>query len=157
MKPTAADADEHTMPAFDPHAWPFFWMTQAVGRYLQRMDTGLKTVDLDVSRWRALMCLDRERPISVSEIADLAIVKLPTMTKLVQRMVLAGLATSAPSREDGRVTEVLLTAKGEAARREAWQIAQRIYNQTFARIGVEDEAELNRILRRVFELLAVAP
>ena len=89
--PEDADAE-----LFDPHRWPFFWITQAVGRYLQRLETGLKRGDLDISRWRVLMCLHPNRPTSVSEIAELAIVKLPTMTKIVQRMQADGLVMLRP-------------------------------------------------------------
>ncbi|MBO9380590.1 MarR family transcriptional regulator [Sphingomonas histidinilytica] len=139
---------------FDPHDWPFFWMTQAVGRYLQRLETALKRVELDVSRWRVLMCLKDGQATSVSEIAELAIVKLPTMTKIVQRMQADGLVTCEARASDGRVTEVSLTERGLAARQEAWTIANKLYVQAFRTIAADDKQRLNRLMESIFNNLS---
>lgn len=135
---------------FDPHNWPFFWMTQAVGRYLQRLEPALKRVDLDVSRWRVLMCLHPDRAVSVSEIAELAIVKLPTMTKIVQRMQADGLVTCEARPSDGRVTEVSLTERGIAAKQDAWTIANKLYVQAFRDIGGNEKMQLNKLMEKIF-------
>lgn len=139
---------------FDRREWPFFWMTQAVGRYLQRMELALKRIKLDVSRWRVLMCLQRDRPTSVSEIAELAIVKLPTMTKIIQRMQADGLVSSEARASDGRVTEVTLTEQGIAAKQEAWIIANKLYVRAFRNISPLEKRELNRLMRTVFDDLS---
>ncbi len=148
------DSPSSDATGFDPHDWPFFWMTQAVGRYLQRLETGLKRVNLDVARWRVLMCLKEGRATSVSEIAELAIVKLPTMTKIVQRMQADNLVTCEARASDGRVTEVSLTDRGIAARQEAWAIANRLYGQAFRTISGEDTARLNMLMETVFDNLS---
>lgn len=135
---------------FDPHNWPFFWMTQAVGRYLQRLETALKRAELDVSRWRVLMCLQQDKATSVSEIAELAIVKLPTMTKIVQRMQADGLVTCEARASDGRVTEVSLTERGLAAKQNAWIIANKLYLQAFRDIGGDDKLRVNRLMEKIF-------
>lgn len=147
--PEQADAE-----LFDPHRWPFFWITQAVGRYLQRLETGLKRVDLDISRWRVLMCLHQNRPTSVSEIAQLAIVKLPTMTKIVQRMEADGLVRCEARVSDGRVTEVTLTPSGVAAKQTAWTIANRLYREAFTGIPPEESKTLNRLMKSIFDNLS---
>lgn len=139
---------------FDPHRWPFFWITQAVGRYLQRLETGLKRVDLDISRWRVLMCLHQNRPTSVSEIAELAIVKLPTMTKIVQRMEADGLVRCEARISDGRVTEVSLTPAGMAAKQTAWTIANRLYREAFADISPDEGKTVNRLMKSIFDNLS---
>ncbi|CAN5155381.1 hypothetical protein BH10PSE12_BH10PSE12_17810 [soil metagenome] len=138
---------------FDPHDWPFFWMTQAVGRYLQRLERGLKKSGLDVSRWRVLMCVGKNT-ISVGEIADLAIVKLPTMMKIIQRMEVDGLVTCETRPSDGRFTDVSLTPKGCEARRTAWDIANTIYTSSFKHVSVKDQRFLNHLLKDVFDRLA---
>jgi MarR family transcriptional regulator, organic hydroperoxide resistance regulator len=140
--------------AFDRQDWPFFWMTQAVGRYIQRLEPALKRIDLDVSRWRVLMCLQQDKPTSVSEIAELAIVKLPTMTKIVQRMQADGLVTCEARASDGRVTEVTLTERGLAARQEAWTIANRLYTQAFRNIPAGDKRQLNKLMETIFDNLS---
>lgn len=150
----AEDLASTSAEGFDRHDWPFFWMTQAVGRYLQRLEPALKRIDLDVSRWRVLMCLQQGRPTSVSEIAELAIVKLPTMTKIVQRMQADGLVSCEARASDGRVTEVSLTPHGVIARQNAWTIANKLYIQAFRDISPAEKGHLNRLMEAVFDNLS---
>lgn len=137
---------------FDPHSWPFFWMTQAVGRYLQKLDRALKAEGLDVSRWRVLMAVGN-RKVGVSEIAQLAIVKLPTMLKIVQRMQAEGLLVCEERDTDARFTDVSLTEAGQEARRRAWATANRLYETAFGSMRKADQHMLNGLLRQVFENL----
>ena len=127
-------------------------MTQAVGRYLQKLEQHLKREGLDVARWRVLMSVGN-RQLGVSEIADLAIVKLPTMLKLIQRMEADGLVRCAPRASDARYTDVSLTPAGQEACDRAWTVANAIYQTVFHDIPAEDEAHLNDVLKRVFERL----
>lgn len=134
---------------FEARDWPFFWLTHATGLYLSRLEKGLKRVGLDIGRWRVLMCIQPGHARGVSEIADLAIVKLPTMMKLIQRMESEGLVLCEARVSDGRVTEVSLTASGLEARQRAWKAASKIFSQVFAeRDGLDFDA-LNKLLRRV--------
>lgn len=134
---------------FDAREWPFFWLTHATGLYLSKLETGLKKVGLDVGRWRVLMCVRPDNARSISEIADLAIVKLPTMMKLIQRMEAEGLVQTQARASDGRVTDVSLTAAGIKARARAWQTASRIFTRVFAERKGLDTDVLNRLLRQL--------
>lgn len=145
-----ADAEPSgTDRTFSFKSWPFYWLVQANGRYLRNLEVALKGIALDIPRWRVLMSLHEESCASVSEIADHAIVKLSTMTRIVQRMQADGLVTCHPRDTDGRVTEVKLTDKGEAAGREAWAAANRTYDLAFQNIGKAEIEGLIRLLRRV--------
>jgi DNA-binding MarR family transcriptional regulator len=140
---------------FERDKWPFYWLTRVVGRYLEQLDGRLKKIGLDVSRWRVLMCLGEDSAISISEMAELAIVKVPTMMKLVQRMESDGLVEMATRVSDGRVTEVSLTEKGLLVREQALAIAQRIHDRCFADISAKDRNRLNLDLRAIFQALEV--
>jgi MarR family transcriptional regulator, organic hydroperoxide resistance regulator len=133
--------------------WPFFWLTQATGKYLSKLERGLKKVGLDIPRWRVLMCVGPDRQISISEIAELAIVKLPTMMKIIQRMQADGLVQCESRVGDGRVTDVSLTPAGLEARTLAWRTAQRIFDNVFAEIPDEDQRRLNHTLRQIVNQL----
>lgn len=146
----AAPAPDHKLQL---DAWPFYWITRVTNLYLERLEVELKRIGLDVPRWRVLMSLHAKDSSSVSEIAELAIVKLPTMTKIVQRMVGDGLVTCRTSAADGRVTEVLLTETGHEARRRAWAIARQVYAQAFEGVTAAEIRRLNAVLSRVFENL----
>ena len=141
-------------PAFNMEEWPFYWLTRFTGRYIRQMEMVLKPIGLDVPRWRVLMILRNNDVLSVSEIADHAIVKLPTMTKIVQRMQAENLVECRQSLEDGRVTEVSLTPKGAEAGEKAWGAANRIYERAFEDLSKKDIATLNKLLRTITRSLA---
>ncbi|PTQ13253.1 MarR family transcriptional regulator [Sphingomonas oleivorans] len=139
--------------SFDVEEWPFYWLSRVVGRYLRQMEAALKPIGLDVPRWRVLMVLHDGEPASVSEIAEHAIVKLPTMTKIIQRMQADGLVECRARETDGRVTEVILTDAGFAARDKAWTVAHSVYRRAFAGVKTGEKKMLNRLLRQVFETI----
>ncbi len=134
---------------FKAQAWPFFWLTRSTALYLSRLERSLKKVGLDIARWRVLMCVGPEDAIGISEIADLAIVKLPTMMKIIQRMEADGMVNCRPREEDGRFTDVTLTENGIAAREQAWAMAQKIYEKAFANISSAENAALNKSLSKI--------
>ncbi len=134
---------------FDAREWPFFWLTHATGLYLSKLERGLKKVNLDIGRWRVLMCIQPGSARSVTEIAELAIVKMPTMMKLIQRMEAEGLVACSARVSDGRVTEVSLTDQGLEARTLAWQTASKIFSRVFAIEDGPDIVSLNKLLRQV--------
>jgi DNA-binding MarR family transcriptional regulator len=118
------------------------------------MELLLKPIGLDVPRWRVLMTLRDTTRLSVSEIAGHAIVKLPTMLKIIQRMQAEGLVECNQSDLDGRVTEVMLTDSGRRAGEQAWKVANATYRRAFEDVSKRDVHTLNRILRTVTRNLA---
>lgn len=147
LAPTPDDA------SFAHESWPFYWLTRVVALYLEELQQALKPAGLDVPRWRVLMSLHGQDSASVSEIAEHAIVKLPTMTKIVQRMQADGLVACRPRETDGRVTEVVLTAHGLEARRQAWDIATQVYARAFEGVAGDEVQGLNKLLTRIFDNL----
>ncbi|MEM7542286.1 MAG: MarR family winged helix-turn-helix transcriptional regulator [Pseudomonadota bacterium] len=136
-------------PNFELQSWPFYWITQTAGRYVATIEKALEDIELDLPRWRVLMLLDSERGHGVSYLAREAIVKLSTMTRLVQRMEEEGLIVTGASNTDARVTEVRLTANGRRARQLAWQQAQELYREVFAARTLQEIESLNAMLRDV--------
>lgn len=138
---------------FAREEWPFYWVTRVTGRYLEMLEARLKKIGLDVSRWRVLSCLAEDEQMSISDIAEQAIVKMPTMMKLIQRMEGDGLVATAPRVSDGRVTEVRLTERGLDAREAALDVATQIHDRCFAAIPEGERDQLNALLRTVFTAL----
>jgi len=79
------------------------------------MEKLLKRIDLDIPRWRVLNILFENDDSSISEISEHAVAKLSTITKIVYRMKDDGLVETSQSTQDGRVTQVSLTAAGRQA------------------------------------------
>jgi MarR family transcriptional regulator, organic hydroperoxide resistance regulator len=138
--------------------WPFYWLTRVADRYVQHLEVALKAIGLDIPRWRVLMQLQGGNRPRISDIAEHAIIKLPTMTKILQRMEAEGLIVSHVSKADARVTEVTLTTQGRVARRKAWAEADRIYRYAFVDMKQDKIASLTAQLNQLFaNLEAHAP
>ncbi len=144
----AVDAD-----TFRREKWPFYWLTRAVGRYIEKLEPRLKRVGLDVPRWRVLMCLGEDETMSVSSIAEEAIVKLPTMMRILKRMESEALVTLGARASDGRVTDVALTRTGLRAREAALVIALRIHDHVFIDMPEADRFQTTSHLRTIFQAL----
>ncbi len=143
---TAAPAEA----PFKTSDYPFYWIVHTANRYLQALEPMLKEVGLDIPRWRVLMVLYEQSPAAVSEIAARSIIKLTTMTKIIQRMERDGLVTTRPRPTDNRATEVSMTPKGDAARHYARKEVDRIYEMTLATLPESEVGMLNASLAKVF-------
>lgn len=141
-------------PSITYRSWPFYWLARAGGRYRARMEEILRPTGLDMPRWRVLMALHQDRVASVSEIAAHTIEKLPTMTKIIQRMEVDGLVLRQPRPGKERVMEVVLTDQGQIAGDEAWRSAAKLYEQAFAGMNAAEIDHLNALLKRVAENLS---
>lgn len=126
--------------------WPFFWISQINAAYSNALERRIKSLGIDLPRWRALMCLYEDQYLSVSEIADFSAQKLNTTTKVVQRMMQDELVSTRIRPTDGRVTEVCLTDKGDHLRREAYVEAQAIFDHTFSNLSEKERMALNGTL-----------
>lgn len=134
--------------------WPFYWLTRTGDRYSHHLERALKRIGLDVPRWRVLMQLSKGEHVAVSSIAKHALVKLPTMTKIISRMQNNGLVSCRISPMDARVTEVRITRSGLVARESAWAEAQRVGHAAMVGLSAAKLDVLHRTLDRMFENLA---
>jgi DNA-binding MarR family transcriptional regulator len=156
----AVDAKRRGDPAhsgFRIAGWPFYLIARTAGRYAIDMEDALRAIDMDLPSWRALMLLHEVNPSSVSEITERAVMRLSTMTRVVQRLEKRGLVRLAARKRDARVTEVFITPEGERAVTRVRAIASRIYHIAFHDLTAAEIATLNALLGRVFRNLAIQP
>jgi len=139
--------------SFSYRTWPFYWLARASGRYRGRMESLLRPSGIDMPRWRVLMTLHQDRVASVSEIAAHSSEKLPTMTRIIQRMEADGLVRRQPRVGKEWIMEVALTSDGELAGRESWEQALTLYNRAFTGMSEEEIQTLTGLLERVAENL----
>lgn len=118
-------------PDFKLENSPFYAMNRAIGFYDREMTRMLRAVGVDIPRWRVLMLAHERGPISVSEIAEYAVMKQSTTTRVIQRMCRDGLITVDARVSDARVTEVALTASGAEAVERIRQAASKVYGKAF--------------------------
>jgi DNA-binding MarR family transcriptional regulator len=140
-------------PGFKIDDSPFYWLARVSGRYTLKMDVVLKRIGMDVPRWRILMLLSEHDASSVSELSEHAVIRLSTMTKIINRMKAAGYVDTKTSATDGRVTKVLLLGKGRLAVKQVRAQAGLIFEQAFRDLPDLQLEKLNDVLRKIFQNL----
>jgi DNA-binding MarR family transcriptional regulator len=153
-----ADAKERGDPAspeFQIEEWPFYLIARTAGRYAIDMEKALQRLQLDLASWRALMLVHERNPSSVSEIAERAVTRLSTMTRVIQRLQKRQLVRLSRRTGDARVTEVHITGSGERMVAEVRALASHIYSVAFRDLDAADVETLNSLLRRVHGNLAI--
>jgi len=140
-------------PDFRIADWPFYLITRTARRYEMDMELALRRIDMDLPSWRAMMLLHECSPSSVSEIAERAVIRLSTMTRVVQRLEKRGLVTLSRRAADARVTDVYITAAGEKIVKQVRSVASRIYQSAFKDLDAAQIEVLNSLLLRVFKNL----
>ncbi|BFM49853.1 MarR family winged helix-turn-helix transcriptional regulator [Marinomonas sp. THO17] len=138
---------------FHKEDFPFYWLARVHGRYQLAMEKALKKIDLDIPSWRILFILKEEGVSSMSQIAEHAIAKLPTVTKTVYRMKNEGLLDTQVCDDDGRVTRVTLTDKGWEAVHNIEEATQSIFKQSFKGMTEAQIKRLNKLLEQLFHNL----
>ncbi|WP_121066672.1 MarR family winged helix-turn-helix transcriptional regulator [Chachezhania antarctica] len=78
----------------------------------QSLTERLKKHGIKIEAWRVMECLDAGERLTMGELADRALLNPPTLTKLVDRMVLDGLVHRKVADEDHRQINLLLTSLG---------------------------------------------
>jgi DNA-binding MarR family transcriptional regulator len=142
-------------PGFQLAESPLYLMVRTAGRYAQEMENALNASGMDLLSWRALMIVDEVSPSSVSEIAERAVTRLSTMTRVVQRLEKKNWVKLAKRHSDGRVTDVHLTPLGKKCVERERATAGEIYRRAVRDFSAADIAAMNGLMRRVFANLSI--
>ncbi|MEM9529722.1 MAG: MarR family transcriptional regulator [Pseudomonadota bacterium] len=121
--------------------------------YAAEMDAGLKARDLNMTEWRVLSLLKDKNPSTVGELARRSVTKLPTVTRMLDRMEKQQLISRRASSEDGRVVEVRMTARADRTLIEVRAVAQAVFERAFAGISQAEIEQITATLKRVRENL----
>jgi len=114
----------------------------------------LRKVGADLPTWRILFILHENGTSSMSDISLHAVVKLPTITKIVYRLQERGLVLTSTSASDGRVTEVSLTPAGEEMLSRMRKATENIFLKGYAGLTPPKIERLNKMLMQVFDNLS---
>ncbi len=98
--------------AFRLESSPFYLIAHADFMYHDAMERTLDNHGITKSTYRILTVLRESQPCSVTYIADTALIKRTTVSRIVDRMVQMSLVTTGHGGGDGRVTEVRMTTEG---------------------------------------------
>jgi MarR family transcriptional regulator, organic hydroperoxide resistance regulator len=153
---TPRNADPTALPETNPISdsfriaeYPFYRIARVAGLYTECLDRELKPRGMDQARWRILMILREHNPAAMGLIAELAVMKLPTLFKVVRRMANEGLVRHGPRLSDQRVTEVSITPRGRRALVIIRAAAAQVYSRVTSSLTAKEIAALNALLGRV--------
>jgi MarR family transcriptional regulator, organic hydroperoxide resistance regulator len=130
-------------------AYPFYRIARVAGLYTDCLNRELKPRGMDQPHWRVLMLLSEHNPASMGLLAEHAVMKLPTLLKVIRRMSDEGLVRHRPRPTDQRVVEITITPQGRRALAVVRRVAAQVYTQVTSSLSERDIAALNEILQRL--------
>ena len=107
---------------------------------------------LSVSEWRVLATLAGSEPISIGRLAQVAVLKQPTVTRMLDRMEAKDQVERLAHDGDRRVTLVRITANGSRMVARLIALARDHEAKVLEPFGVAHAEDLKATLRRIIEL-----
>jgi len=105
-----------------------------------------------VSEWRVLASLAGGEAISIGRLAQISVMKQPTVTRLLDRMAQKGNVERLPHDSDRRITLVRITDAGERTVGRLVELAREHEDRVLEPFGLESAEALKTTLRRMIEL-----
>ena len=109
----------------------------------------LAPTGLHLGQNRLLQQLWEEDGLSQSRLAGRLGAQLPTITRMVGRMEVAGFVERRPSPTDARATQVYLTEKGREAKVPVERFWSELEERAAANLSLEERLLLHRLLMQV--------
>jgi DNA-binding MarR family transcriptional regulator len=105
-----------------------------------------------VSVWRVLASLAGAPPMSIGALARLAVLKQPTITRVLDRMESRGHVKRIAHETDRRVTLIQITASGDRLVSGLIDLAVEHEHRVLEPFGLARSAELKKTLKQMIEL-----
>ncbi len=106
---------------------------------------------LSIAMWRVMAVLAANGSQRQIDLAGLTSIDASTLSRIVTRLVRAGLVTRTPSANSNREVSVRLSAKGNALVARLIPLAQQYEADALAGLAPQDVAVVKRSLRRMYE------
>ncbi|MBM3536980.1 MAG: MarR family transcriptional regulator [Alphaproteobacteria bacterium] len=131
------------------HYLPYL-INRAGARLAVEFGREIRRRGIALQEWRVLAALADQGGQRLSDLAGLTSIDLSTLSRLVGRMVRAGLLSRERMDGDQREVSVALTDKGQRITRAIIPIAQRYERRAFRSFMPAEEATLKALLLRVY-------
>ena len=115
----------------------------------QSLTAALKEHGVQVEVWRVLETLDAEPSQTMGELARIVLMNPPTLTKMVDRMVMDGLVHRQAGKSDQRQVNLMLTDLGRKRMAQIRDVVQSQDKAICNLLGESEVAKLNDILGRL--------
>ena len=134
-----------------------YLLTRAAHRVSEEFHAELPRFGLSVAEWRTLACLYDSPGLGVSDLAAMAIMKQPSMTKVLDRLQAEGLVTREAVAGDRRRVRARLTPAGRARVKPAIAAARAHQARVLAPLSDAERALITRALDLIMRPEAQAP
>jgi DNA-binding MarR family transcriptional regulator len=135
--------------------FPFYWVALLNSKYSIEMEKKLKTIDLDIIRWRILMLLKKHGEMSISDICIHAVAKIPTITKIMYRMKNDLLVSISTSKKDARVSIVTITDNGLDKINHIVETTNELFSAAFDGFTTKEIERLNKLNKKLLSNLFI--
>jgi DNA-binding MarR family transcriptional regulator len=105
-----------------------------------------------VSEWRVLASLAGSGPVPIGELAQLVVMKQPTVTRVLDRQEARGEVKRIAHKTDRRVTLVAITPKGTKLVAQLIKLAREHEQKVLEPFGLDRAAELKATLKKMIAL-----
>ena len=139
---------------FDLEEFLYYLISQVHALYINKIDNSLKKYGLDNSRRRILLAASAKHDASISDLAEMALIKIPTATKIIYRLKDEGYVETSLCANDNRVTRVALTKLGHEMVIKINEITSLLFNDSFSGLKPSEIKRLNESLRVIKNNLA---
>lgn len=150
-------AYDPSSPGFRLENSPFYLMAHADYKYHEDMDKVLHKHGVSKPIYRIMTVLREHQPASIGALAEVALTKRSTVSRIIDRMLEQGLVTTEPNPEDNRITEVTLTPAGQQTLRKLTPIVGRQFVRATEGISDRDIAQLLKTLQKISHNLSKLP
>ncbi|KAI5913702.1 MarR family winged helix-turn-helix transcriptional regulator [Thauera sp. 2A1] len=131
--------------------FPFYWLARVHATYALEMERVLKKLGTDIPTRRVLMMLRLHGTVSVSELSTHSVIKLSTLTRIIQRMREEALVETRTNDEDARITDVSITPKGEELADRIQQATRKVFAKGYQGLTEAQLAKFTETLQVIFK------
>jgi DNA-binding MarR family transcriptional regulator len=131
-----------------------YLLTQADRQINQRLDTEFKAEGVPVEQWRILKLLAERNGRSMVDLAQAALLKHPTLTKTIDRMISQALVYRRADRADGRKVLIFISERGKQVNERLNRLANLHQDEIVESCGNRDAEELKRLLEGLIKRTA---
>jgi DNA-binding MarR family transcriptional regulator len=134
-----------------------YLLRQVAERLGRSLNEALKPFDQTPSVYRVLIALSRRNPARITELAELTLLELSTLSRTVDRMESDGLVKRASGNDDARTVLVSVTAPGRDFLERILPAASAQYDWSIHDVRAADLEAMRAVLKAMLRNLRVSP
>ncbi len=154
---TNRSAYDPSNPEFRLENSPFYLIAHADFKYHEDMDKVLHKHGMSKPIYRIMTVLRDRQPASIGLLAEAALTKRSTVSRIIDRMIEQGLVTTSPNQVDNRITEVTLTEAGQEKLGMLTPIVGRQFVRAMQGVSDRDIDHLLQTLHKISQNLSKLP